>query len=234
YSTAGLQSLNQVVVENVLPDVSDFLGARRFEDFDETTDTFIMQELPNDIGVAVEAVGNRYLIVSYSTGSIDHFTHAIVVDNKMQRIGKLKVDHVGVFPYRPIVGGVLSSTNTKIGFFKEDASAVIVNPDIDGSEASGVILFGKFQYVRQRWIQLQQVELENGSRIGNIVSFVYYSYRGKDPSGIDVGQQEHLDMISTSRKSWFFSAVGKNLSLLIKGGFDLISLVIHINLHGKY
>src|SRR5690606_23387598 len=42
YSTAGLQSLNQVVVENVLPDVSDFLGARRFEDFDENTNTFIM------------------------------------------------------------------------------------------------------------------------------------------------------------------------------------------------
>src|SRR5690606_8850339 len=199
YSTAGLQSLNQVVVENVLPDVSDFLGARRFEDFDETTDTFIMQELPNDIGVAVEAVGNRYLIVSYSTGSIDHFTHAIVVDNKMQRIGKLKVDHVGVFPYRPIVGGVLSSTNTKIGFFKEDASAVIVNPDIDGSEASGVILFGKFQYVRQRWIQLQQVEVENGRRIGNVTALLYASFDGKDTAMVHGPFAETGDMSSKQR-----------------------------------
>lgn len=234
YTTSGIQAINQISVDNVLTQVADFVSNKIFEDFDEATLTFTAQTLEQDMGRAVEVIANRYVIISYSSGSLTNFTHAIVIDSKYQRMGKLKCPHVSAFPYKEIQGGVLQDSKSKIAFLQTDGTVKVLDFNIETTNNSGVILFGKFQYARTRWLQMQQVEMENGSRFGSLDAMLYTSYTGEDLLGPISGYPESPDITTARRKSWYFTSAGKNLSLLFIGGFDIISLVIHFNLHGKY
>ena len=234
YTTSGIQAISQLSVENSLVQVSDFISGRIFEDLDDATLTFTVQSLAQDMGRAIETVANRYIIISYSSGSMTDFTHAIVIDSKYQRMGKLKIPHVSVFPYKTIQSGVLLDSRSQVAFLQTDGTVKVLDLDIETSNNSGIILFGKFQYVRTRWLQMQQVEMENGSRFGSLEAYLYTSYTGDDLLGPISGYPESPDIATARRKSWYFESVGKNLSLLFKGGFDIVSLVTHFNVHGKY
>lgn len=235
YTTSGIQAIAQVGTRNDLTFIEDFLTDRVFEDFDVPTLTFTRQRLSVEMGRAVEAVANRYIIISYSTGSTTSFTHAIVVDTLLGRIGKLKITHVGVFPYKDIQGGALQNSRSSMAFLLDTGELKTLTYDPDDPAAAGVMLFGKFQYMRQRWIQIQKVDFENASVVDNFDVYLYPSYDGTKWETPITGTLERPDMTTTKNKSLFFDgAVGKNCSILAIGGFDLSSMVLHFNVHGKW
>lgn len=233
YTTAGIQEVQQVGALNALTFIEDFISARVFEDFDPATSTFTRQTVSNEMGRAIECVANRYIIVSYSSGSTTSFTHAIVVDTQLSRVGKLKIPHVSVFPYKDLQGGTLQNSKSQLSFLQDDGTLQILTFDIDSINTQGVAVFGKFQYKRERWIQIQKIDCENGGIIDNFAVRLYPSYDGTKWESPVVGTFESPDMATSRNKSWFFTAAGKNCSILATGGFDLSSLIIHFNVHGK-
>ena len=82
YSKAGLQSVTSQRATNILPEVTDFLAGKRFEDFNEITKAFTTTDLTTTMLKKVKFIASRYLVVSYG---ITSFTHALVYDTALKR-----------------------------------------------------------------------------------------------------------------------------------------------------
>lgn len=108
-STDGLQIVTlSGGAKNAFPEVTDFLSAKIFEDFDETKLTFSYQELTSELYTKLSFISNRYLVLSYGINPPD-YTHAIILDTSLRRYGKLKILHRCCFEWNaPNMSGPLT------------------------------------------------------------------------------------------------------------------------------
>ena len=96
----GIQQLSLNSANSIFPEVTDFLAAQLFEDFDEIALTFSTTYLSNQLRTKLTCVGDRFLVFSYGTFiTTPSYTHAIVFDLTLGRYGKLKIVHQCFFQY---------------------------------------------------------------------------------------------------------------------------------------
>lgn len=227
YTTSGLQLVSMTATQTVLPDVTDFISGKYFEDFDETTNTFVRTTISGAMKKAISVVADRYLVISYGISSL---THAIVYDITNKRFGKLKVDHVTCFEWKILSPTVSEIPRESLAFLQKDGAIKIVDFSYTSSTASGVMLLGKYQYARSRMIQLQGVELENVRAGSNFTLLNYYSPDGKS---LGIPKAGYLKLSAESFREYLFHTTGVNHSLLFKGAFFINSLVLTFNIHGR-
>lgn len=99
-TSGGIMQIAPRSAQLVFPDANDFLAARKFEDFDEDTLTFIEEDLTEDLIVGVSIIGSRYMCFSYGrTTDAPDFVAALVFDMLTGRWGKLKVVHRYAFEW---------------------------------------------------------------------------------------------------------------------------------------
>lgn len=224
YTSAGIQLVGINVTTTVFPDALDFIAGKFFEDFDEATLTFAQTPLFTEMLKQVQVVSERYFVVSYG---INELTHAIVYDFVNKRWGKLKVKHVECFEW---------TVNTEIprgnlAFLQKDGTVLTVDFSIASTVSSGVALFGKYQYVRQRLTTLQEVYLDSVYPNRNFDLYTLATLDGKNflPAVKGVLVQPIVGFTRTYR----FRKTGINHSLLAIGGFYLSSLVMQFQLSGS-
>lgn len=227
YTTSGLQAINARSAEFIIPEITEFLSGRRLEDFDETTLTFSVTTPANVIKKKLAWVADRYLIVSYGD---EVLTHAIVIDVLLSRIGKLKINHVAVFEFTLYDQTVFETPKKSIGILKADGSVVVVDTDISATNSSGVAVLGKYQYVRERWLQLQGVDIENIHGAGTFTLYDMITLDGKTVQAPIAGYDTGNAGLS---KTYKFHSTGLNHTLLAKGRFNLVSGVLSFNTAGK-
>lgn len=227
YTTSGLQAINPKQAEFITPEITEFLSGRRLEDFDEATLTLTVTTPSNVIKKKLAWIADRYLVVSYGD---ELLTHAIVIDTLLQRIGKLKIDHVTIFEFTLYDQTVFETPKKSIGVLKADGSIVVVDTDISAENSSGVAMLGKYQYVRERLLQLQSVDLEN---INGNDSFSLYNMLTLDGKTLQAPVLGYDTGNAGLSKTYKFHATGINHSLLAKGRFNLISGVLSFNIAGK-
>lgn len=227
YTTSGLQAINPRQAEFIAPEITEFLSGRRLEDFNESTLVLTVTTPNNVIKKKLTWVADRYLIVSYGD---ELLTHALVVDILLLRIGKLKIDHVAIFEFTLYDQTVFETPKKSIGILKADGSIVVVDTDISAENSNGVAILGKYQYVRERWLQLQSVDIENinGSNSFNLYDMVTLDGKTLQTpiAGYDTGN-------TGLSKTYKFHATGLNHSLLAKGRFNLVSGILSFNIAGK-
>lgn len=227
YTTSGLQAINPKQAEFITPEITEFLSGRRLEDFDESTLALTVTTPANVIKKRLAWIADRYLIVSYGD---ELLTHAIVIDTLLLRTGKLKIDHVAIFEFTLYDQTVFETPKKSIGVLKADGSVVVVDTDISSVNSNGVAILGKYQYVRERLLQLQSVELENINGVGSFNLYNMITLDGKTlqppVAGYDTGN-------TGLSKAYKFHATGVNHSLLAKGRFNLISGILSFNIAGK-
>ena len=136
----------------------DFLTGKRFEDFDSASFTLSVTNSAEPLKKRVEFVSGRFLVISYGLSS---FTHAMVYDTALQRFGRVKLDHISVFQYGFLDADDADTPKKQLAFLQSSGlvttlefAAGVLSPD-------SVLLMGKFQYVRSRFLQLDSVELES-------------------------------------------------------------------------
>lgn len=97
WCTNGFQQamLSQDAIDD-FPEVTDFIVAKVFEDFDETTLSFTSLSLTAQMLVKVNAINNRFIVVSYG---VTTYTHALVYDIDLKRWGKLRTTHIDCFQW---------------------------------------------------------------------------------------------------------------------------------------
>lgn len=100
-TSAGLMEISNRQSQLVFQELSDFLGMRKFEDFDEDILTFIEEYLTSPMRTRVAVIGARYLCISYGREEdAPNFTHVMVQDLLAGRWGKLKVIHRQLFEWQ--------------------------------------------------------------------------------------------------------------------------------------
>ena len=226
YTTSGLQLINTQQTQTVFTEITDFISGSNFEDFDDSTKTFIRTELTGAMQKKLAVIADRYLVMSYGVSSL---THAIVLDLVSKRYGKLKIDHVQSFTYHLAAGTTLEVPRQSFAFLKTDGSVYTVDFDIASLGLNGTLILGKYQYVRARLMTLDQISIESvrPAQVMNLT--VMTSLDGKSTSNSTPTLLASPDIA----RDYGCRATGINHSLLFQGAFMLNSLVLTFNIHGK-
>jgi len=226
FTTHGLQQISTQKAAVVLTELSDMLTGKRFEDFNTELLQFNVQNLLTPIKKRVEFISGRFLIISYGTTS---FTHAIVYDSALQRFGKLKAEHTSVFQYGFLDADDADTPKRQVALLNSGGQVQTVKFAAGLVSEDSVVLLGKFQYIRQRTLQVETFELETVEE--NTACDVYdlITLDGKTfltpVAGIPVATA------GLTRK-YRFRNTGMNHSFLVKGTFRLNSVLIAFNVHG--
>lgn len=226
HSKAGLQGLTSQKASDLYPEATDFLAGRSFEDYDEVTKELVLTELglEETMKKALAYVAARYLVISYGLPG-DYFTHALVIDTTLQRVGKLKIDHVDVIEY---VAGQSEISKESIGLLGVDGNLKVVNFAVS-SDAKGVVILGKLQSSHSRLFTLLGVELEN-VRTGHICDvYTKASLDGKNSTNV-IGTPKY---IANNLTETVFRHTAKDHSLVIEGAFNLVTVLVRYTINGR-
>lgn len=222
FSKAGLQTITSQKATIILPEVTDFLAGKKFEDFNEESQLFELTELSTTLKKKVKFISSRYLIISYGISS---FTHALVYDIALERLGKLRITHVDCFEY---VRNQQEVSKDSIAFLLSTGEIKTLNfSTIDNS--SGVAILGKFQYTRTRLITLLGLELENSETEFYASATALVSVDGKTTTktpGIVSYSAEGV-------RKFNFRVSAINHSILITGKFNLVAAMLTYTVHGR-
>jgi hypothetical protein len=235
YSMAGLHALTSQRAELILPDVTDFLAGKVLEDYDEVGNTFTYASFIDPItfdGITMKKklrlIGSRYLVISYG---VTEFTHALVYDITLKRMGKLRITHVDCFEYtgEQVFSTSEEQTRESIAFLADIGTIRLAdfnNNPLVGS--SGVVILGKLQYTRNRLITLQELELE--ATISTPTVTAKASLDGKTTSSNIAGVASYgADGVT----KYTFRATALNFSIAILGAFKLNTAFIKYTLNGR-
>ena len=226
YTTSGFQLVSTSQAQTVLADLTDFISGRVFEDFDETTNTFTQTQLTAPMQKKLNVIADRYLIISYG---IDSLTHAIIYDISQKRFGKVKIPHVATIEYQLPDPDVVEIPKQSVGFLQADGALKVIDFSPYSTNSYGVIALGKYQFVRQRLLQLDTISVENIYNQSTFECLLLTSLDGKNTA------QSTPDVLSTSGKLKVFGTrkTGINHSLVFKGSMQLNSVILQFNLDAK-
>jgi len=218
YTTAGMQSVGPKSAEVVLPEVTDFLAGQEFEDFDEDTLSFSVSKIDTMLK-KVKLVASRYLVISYG---VFEFTHAIIYDLALKRLGKVKITHADVFEY---VGDQVEIAKQNLCFLL--ATGEVVFLDFTGAVGNGVMLLGKIASSRTKMTTLLEVEVENCTT-GDV--YDYPALRGKELGVPIIGFPA---VVEDLLKTWNFRTTAKNHNIMLIGAFQGSTIIVTYIMAGR-
>ena len=226
YTTSGMQLCDVQRAQTVLAAVTDFISGGEFEDCDSVTGTFTKETLSSAMVKSVKLVANRYLIISYGKTS---FTHAILVDIQLKRFGKFKINHVAVIDL--ILGEETADVaKNSIGFVQADGAIKVVDYNSQVTASDAIAVLGKYQFMRNRLLQLNEIEFENIEAGDTFTVRVATSTDGKNSTlsaELPVAESTALYRKYNIRKT------GVNHSLFLTNNFRLNTLLLNFTVHGR-
>jgi hypothetical protein len=231
YSTNGFQQIGHTGCRTISPQMTDFIAGHLFEDYDIATNTFSSIEFDWIMRKSLAVIADRYVVVSYGLYPDQDFTHAIVLDIAQNRMGKLRITHANCFELRSLIAQTTETPRGSIAFLQSNGDIRAVNFNFNAMAPDSVMFLGKYQYVRQRGLELHEVELENVKLGADFKLQAFPTLDGKNYTNSVEGFLAESE--GNYRKFLFASMVGKNISLLFTGRFNIISLVLWFSTHGR-
>lgn len=223
YSKAGLQSITSQRAEIILPEITDFLSGKRFEDFNETTLAYELTDLTTTMKKKLKFISSRYLVISYG---ITEFTHAIVVDTALNRLGKLRITHTDCFEY---IDNQVEIAKESMAFLLADGAVSVLDFSTT-ADSSGVLIMGKLQGSHTRMLTLEGVEVENTGGISETLTVTdQASIDGKNTVNI-AGTKAYSD---GELAEFVFHNTAKNHSLVFLGKLNAVTLLVRYFLAGR-
>lgn len=245
--SSTVQALDSKIARALAPEVSEYFERGiSFDSFDYTLNTFTVLPIPtNQETFRIYNLNSRYLFISYKESTFDllpgQYDAAFVYDLLLRRYGKIRKRHSHLvtmkepFSNKLILG--LINNFTRACFTWE----LNVN-DSDAVDTKGVILLGKFQYVRSRDLCLDELSFESGQVLtsagapapfpGNFTVRTYPTRNGKDFLPAETPYYR-TDDSSAAVANYFCSTEGRNISVLVKGAFDLCSVDLTFHIGGE-
>lgn len=261
WTIAGLQKVNKSQAIPIFPEVTDFLIAKIFEDYNAATDLFEVTKLTAQLNTQITVVGSRYIVISYGV-SDSLFTHAIIYDLAFKRFGKVRINHIDCFTFVvPNLSGDITwemldglswddlgdttwadletqlrteeTPKEIVAFLGVDGLVSIINFDLVQTNNVGLIVFGKYQYVRDRLLVLDSVDLEN---IDTGVNFTLVHLVSLDGKSTTFKNNLFLRLSVDGLRSYNTirpQNTGKNHTLIGKGTFNLTSMELKFHSDGR-
>ncbi len=225
YSKAGLQTITSQGAELILPEVTDFLAGKRFEDYNELTKLYELTDLTSTLLKKVKFIASRYVIVSYG---ITSFTHAIIFDIGLERVGKLKIDHTDVFDY---IDSQEEIAKESVAFLLPTGEVKLLDFSIPGA-SSGVLILGKVELVHTRFLTLHEVEVENVESSSILTVDSQASLTGK--AFTTVNSTLETQVAGTQERKYVFKpSSAKNHSIVFIGEFNLVTALVRYSIGAR-
>lgn len=231
YSTNGMQQVTHALCKTVSPNITDFIAGNTFEDFDTVTDTFVQTQFDWAMRKKLAVISDRYIVVSYGMSPTADMTHAIVLDLTQNRMGKLKITHTSCFELRSLNSQVTEIPRDSIAFLQHDGTVQVVDFSLLETAPDSVLIMGKYQYVRQKLIECNQLEIECVEVGDNFSADILPSLNGKNFGTPVTGYL--YESADNYRKYLWDGALGVNISWCMKGTFNINSLVGWFSLVGN-
>lgn len=227
YSKAGLQTITSQRAEGILPEVTDFLAGRKFETYNEATRLYDVTKLAvsDTMNKKIKFIASRYLVVSYGLPGTG-FTHALVYDVVLSKLGKLKIEHTDVFEY---VGAQSEISKETIAFLLDTGEVQVLNFSTTAASA-GVVVLGKLQFSATRFIELLGIELENVEEEATLAISSQASLNGKT---FNVIEPTASPTVADGLREYPFRSTAKSHSLAIAGQFSLTTVLVRYKTTGR-
>ncbi|PHQ81736.1 MAG: hypothetical protein COB66_01305 [Coxiella sp. (in: Bacteria)] len=221
---AGYQSVVPQTAEMLLPEVEDFLTGRRVETFNEVT--FVYDEVFTGANILTRLtlIGSRYLVISYGLAEspfnpLGPYTHALIYDNVLSKLSKLLIRHIVCFDLSPIIAG---AANTNAIAFLQLKGAVYTVDTNNSEEASGVLILGKLQHRRGKFLTILEISLTNADIFTK--AYVQTSLNGSSFTT----KEASLKLTSTQGEreliDYNIRETGVNHSVVIIGNVNLVDV----------
>ena len=228
YTTSGMQQISLKSAASVFPEVTDFISGGLFESFNESL--LELQLVETDSSLILKRIAlvlDRYLIVSYGDAVLDH---ALYYDTAYKQWGRLKLEHTAVFDLSIQPTDTVETPKRSIAFLKATGAIDVLDTNIISANANGVMITGKYQYVRTRTLQLQGVTVEN---VEPTAEFKLYALITLDGKNFQPAVEGYLFNQVGKLREYKFHVSGVNHSLLWKGNFNSVSAVLNFNIAGS-
>lgn len=234
-----IQQVNANTADTLGQEVSELFERLKYSDtFNYATNVFSVESKTGTVNnFKLSYVNNRFIIISMykTTGANPTYKEAIVYDNYFKRYGKLNVEHTSIAE-APTTSNALHKIliiNSVLG----TSPSLIQDVNDPTVTMQGVMVLGKFQYVRSRQICLDEIAFE-ASQLSELVTpanFSAYAIPTLDGKTFQPAQQMYTVPAETTGavQTYYSTAEGKNVSLLIKGAFDLCSVDMLFHLGGQ-
>jgi hypothetical protein len=259
WTTAGVMKVSKSAATPLFPEITDFLSMKFFEDFDEVTRTFSSQKLGTVLNAKVTAIAARFLVFSYGVNYPDYthalvfdlvlkrwgklkITHRDCFQwNVPQLYGTITYDQLAA---ANVLYGDLDQTTYDdfnssikiaeeprgtIAFLQQDGTVKTVDFSLYGSTQSGVLMLGKFQFMRNQRIQHQASEVETLESSGTFATYIVTSQDGKT---LDTPVAAYLQKNSAKMRRYLKRKDGANLSLLFIGAFSMVTTLLEFTRGG--
>lgn len=231
YSTNGMQQVAHQRCNTIVPNITDFISGNKFEDFDSLTNTFMVSKFDWNMRKKLAVIADRYIVISYGLSPTEDMTHALVLDVTQTRMGKLKIQHTSCFELRSLNAQVTELPRDCLAFLQKDGTIKVVDFSLMQTASDSVLLLGKFQYVRQKMLELNTLEVENIETGDDFTALAFPSLNGKVFEPAVPGYL--LESGENYRKFSWDGAIGTNVSWAFKGTFNINSLVGWFSLVGN-
>ena len=222
YSKAGLQTISYQKAEVILPEITDFLSGKVFEDFNEVTKEYVITTLTTTMKKKLKYIASRYLVISYG---ITEFTHALVVDIALNRVGKLKITHNDCFEY---VGAQLEVAKETLAFLLADGSVSVMDVS-DKTSGVGTLVVGKLEATYTRWLTILGIDAEDIKSSAEFSITILQSLDGRNTTPVSTS----LGYSAAGIRKFLCKTTGNNHSLVIIGDFNLSALLVRYALAGR-
>jgi hypothetical protein len=225
-----IQLIDKAAAAIAAPEVSTYLERKLYKDvFNYTTNVFSKQVPTSQlISTRIFYLLDRYVVVSVqSDTNAAGWDYAFIYDTLLQRYGVLKVLHSYVF-----------ADEKSICFVPREVDAIpyVLALDVYSTTATfaGVLLLGKFQFVRDRFLQLEEINIESVKDISsggtqNFSLLLFPSFDGKNFS-------TPITLTPTITNSLIQAKLhktAKSHSIMLKGAFDVNTLELHFRVAGE-
>jgi len=227
YTTSGLQLINLRQAQPVFPEATDFISGSLMEDYNDITNELVLIDASGvEMHKRLSLVADRYLIISYG---VDSLTHALYYDTAYKQFGRLKIEHTDCFEFTSYAADTVEVSKRSIAFITASGGVFILNSDIVADNSSGTMLLGKFQYIRDRFLTLQEVAVENVNPGDTFELLDLPSIDGKTYLPAVSG---YLRLSAGKQRVYNFYSSAMNHTIVYKGAFTAVSIVMKFTLHG--
>ncbi|MNZ38549.1 hypothetical protein D3C78_560280 [compost metagenome] len=231
YTTNGIQQIGHTGAKTTAPQITDFISGKTFEDYNAILNEFTVTKFNWSMQKQLNVVADRYLVVSYGLQPLETMTHALVLDLVQGRMGKFRMTHNYCFELTSLTSAGTDDPRGNIALLDADGTVRAVNFGAGAGFDDSVLLLGKYQYVRQRMLELFEVEMENVETSASFQLRAIPTLNGKTHLDPQVGYLQ--ETAENYRRFTFDGMVGTNISLALKGKFNLMSLVLWFAPHGR-
>lgn len=249
-TTAGLQEINLAGAKLVFAEAIDFLTCRQFEDFDDDTKQFFVSHISNDLYLKLTTIASRFLVMSYGISSTEftHALVYDILQKRWGKLKIVHVDAfeytfptlAGIITYEMLLNRgdqykelmltpyselnikatTIAAPRRTIGFIRHDGQVKIVDFDLGMRDNTGVVLLGKYQFMRGYYMQLFNVDVENARSGGNFECYVLPTFDGKT---FQPAVTPTLTLDSGIMKKYSLRHTAINHTLLFTGSFNMVS-----------